>query len=252
MRFKNKQILGVKVHSTSRRRVLKFVTIACKDRYKFFIVTPNPVIIVEAQKYKELLLALNSADIAVPDGVGLKLAGDFKIIKGRQLMLDLFNLANRQKLKIFLLGSNKKTIDKSLNLVSKSYQGIMVRGSSGPKINKLAQTISKADKRLEQEALKAINNFRPGILFVAFGAPKQEIWVKNHLKELNVGGVMVVGGALDYFAGTAKVPPNFVSQIGLEWLWRLFYQPKRLKRIFNAVVVFPWLVLKERLNKYKL
>jgi len=246
MTLKKRLILDVQVHSTQAVEVLKFVGSALKSRHKFFIVTPNPEIIVEAQRNKLLLSALNSADVAVADGVGLKLAGNLKIIKGRQLMLDLFELANKQKLKIFLLGSDKKTIDKSLYLLSKYYQDVIARGIPGPKLNKQAQTISQDNKRLEQEALKAINLFRPDFLFVAFGAPKQELWVKKHFSELKVGGTMVVGGALDYFAGTAKVPPQFLAQIGLEWFWRLILQPKRIKRIFRAVVVFPFLLLVKR------
>ena len=243
MKLKNRLILGVNVHSTSTNSVLEFVSLALRNKHKFFIVTPNPEIVVEAQKNKLLLAALNSADLAVPDGVGLKLAGDLKIIKGRQLMLDLFELADEQKLRIFLLGSDKKTIDKSLAILSKSYQDVVVWGIPGPRLNKQAQTISQDNKRLEQEALKAINLFRPDFLFVAFGAPKQEIWVKKHLEKLRVGGVMVVGGALDYFAGTAKIPPRFIAQIGLEWFWRLIHEPRRIKRIFNAVIVFPLLLL---------
>jgi N-acetylglucosaminyldiphosphoundecaprenol N-acetyl-beta-D-mannosaminyltransferase len=240
----SKSILGVKTSSTNKGQVLEFVRNSLKTGHKFFIVTPNPEIVVEAQKNPLFLEALNSADVAVTDGIGLKLANSsLNTIKGRELVLDLFQLANEQKLKIFLLGSDKKTIDKSLALVSKIYPYVIARGHPGPILNKQAQTITEGNRQLEQEVLRQINSFKPDFLFVAFGAPKQELWVKKHFQNLKVGGAMVVGGSLDYFAGSAKVPPKIVAQLGLEWLWRLIREPKRIKRIFNAVVVFPWLLL---------
>ena len=153
----SKTILGVKISSTDKGQVLEFVKNSLKTKYKFFIVTPNPEIVVQACKDSMFLQALNQADLAIPDGVGLKLAQpDLKIVKGRELMLDLFVLANEQKLKLYLLGSDKKTIDKSLEILSKFYSYVVVRGVSGPRLNKTAQPVTKKDIGLEKEALKAI------------------------------------------------------------------------------------------------
>jgi len=85
------------------------------------------------------------------------------------------------------------------------------------------------------------------ILFVALGAPKQEKWIVENLKLMpSVKLVMGVGGAFDFMAGRARRAPKFLRAIGLEWLWRLFCQPRRIIRIFKAVVVFPWLVIRNR------
>ncbi len=253
MGLKQGKILGIKVDSTSEERVLERVLDFLSHNQKFLIVTPNSEIILQAQTNKKLASALNAADIAVADSVGLKVAMPrAKIVPGRKLMVRLFSLANEKKMKIFLLGASKvspKTIDKSLKRISKLYCHVIAAGHSGPDLNKTAQPISSKDKRLEQKAMDRINQFKPDLLFVAFGAPKQELWIKKHLPDLKVGGAMVVGGALDYFAQEVKLPPKWLADCGLEWLWRLVREPYRLPRIFRAVIIFPLKVLISKFTK---
>lgn len=85
-------------------------------------------------------------------------------------------------------------------------------------------------------------------MFVAFGAPKQEKWLAKWLPKLNVKGAMVVGGAIDFYAGRAKTPPNVVATFGLEWAYRLIREPWRVRRVFNAISVFPLQVFKYKLK----
>ena len=82
-------------------------------------------------------------------------------------------------------------------------------------------------------------------MFVALGAPKQEKWINENLKKMpSVKLAMVVGGAFDFIACQVPRAPKFLRFIVLEWLWRFFYQHWRIKRIFKAVIVFPWLVVR--------
>jgi N-acetylglucosaminyldiphosphoundecaprenol N-acetyl-beta-D-mannosaminyltransferase len=84
----------------------------------------------------------------------------------------------------------------------------------------------------------------PEIIFVALGHPKQEKWVNEHQNSLpSVRLFMGCGGALEFIAGTTKRAPLWMRRIGFEWLWRLAIEPKRIKRIINAVIVFPLTVL---------
>ena len=79
------------------------------------------------------------------------------------------------------------------------------------------------------------------------GAPKQEKWIAENLKKMpDVKLAIGVGGSFDFISGKVQRAPEFMRTLGFEWLWRLIIQPWRIKRIFNAVVVFPWLVLKSR------
>lgn len=239
-------ILGVEVSVTSRGEVLKFVADSLKNKSKFFITTPNPEIIVAAQKDDELMTALNSADVALPDGVGL---GINPRITGREMFESLLSTANRLQLRVYLLGATPEVNRLAIAKIKILYPRIKAKGNGDIKVNSKGYSVSERDRGVYIDIIRDINSFRPNILFVAFGAPKQEKWVYHNLKKLNIGGAMVVGGALDYFVGKAKLPPGFVSTMGLEWLWRGVREPRRIKRIFNAVVVFPLLVIKEKLWK---
>jgi N-acetylglucosaminyldiphosphoundecaprenol N-acetyl-beta-D-mannosaminyltransferase len=80
----------------------------------------------------------------------------------------------------------------------------------------------------------------PDILFVALGAPKQERWIFENLNKLeSVKLAMGVGGAFDFLSGKTKRAPLWMRKIGLEWFWRLIIEPRRVKRIIDAVIVFP-------------
>lgn len=254
MAHKHVYILGVKVHSTSIAEVLKLFLpghdekgIRAGRHRSFFIATPNPEIILAAQKDKELLKALNSADLCIADGVGLKLYG-LSVIKGRKLMIEMFKLAQNHNKRVFFLGSTPEVISKCLKTINREYPFVSAAGFSGARLNDQAMPVSGNDQKLNQESLRQINSFKPDFLFVGFGAPKQEKWIYNNLPKLNAGCVMVVGGALDYYAGIVPKVPGLFENLGLEWLWRLINDSSRLGRIINATVVFPLVVLKEKLG----
>lgn len=238
------QIMEINVNSTKLAEVLTCVEEFVSHSRKFYIVTPNPELILMAQSNKSLKDSLNAADISVPDGVGLKIANpDLKIIKGRELFLELIKLAVKKKWKVFLLGGlgDEAAIAKLKieNSMENEKWKMEIKSASGPKLSNDAKPITKEDERLEKEVINQINTFNPELLFVAFGNPKQEIWIHDNISRIKIGGAMCIGGTLRYVAGLSKLPPEFVSSIGLEWLWRLFTEPKRIGRIFRAVVVFP-------------
>ena len=116
-----------------------------------------------------------------------------------------------------------------------------------------------ADPGIAQEAGANLQKRYPGleinqnnskILFVALGMPKQEKWIHQNLKSMpSVKLAMGVGGSFDFISGRIRRAPRLIRSLGLEWAYRLFYQPWRIKRIFKAVIVFPWLVLKHGSNQ---
>lgn len=96
--------------------------------------------------------------------------------------------------------------------------------------------------------MKQFNNETIDILFVAFGAPKQEFWISEYLEKIPVKIAIGVGGAFDYISGKTPRAPLFLQNIGLEWLFRLIMQPWRIKRQLS-LLQFIWLVIKEKLSK---
>ena len=134
------------------------------------------------------------------------------------------------------LDNEAEVASQNLQLISKDLQ---IKYHKGSKLNQNAEPASEIDRKIQSDAIDMINNFKPQLLFVAFGNPKQEIWVHEHYQKLNIGGAMAVGGAFRYTAGLSSLPPKWMSDIGLEWLYRLSTEPHRIGRIWNAVIIFP-------------
>ncbi len=251
---KNAIIMDIALGSTSKQELLKGVASKLRKKEKFYIVTPNPEIILLAQNNHLLRSFLNQADFSLPDGVGLVWASRFLLgerlerIPGRVFFLELLNLANERRFKIFLLGSEKKVNQQAVDEVQKLYPNVIVKGLAGPNLDKKAKPCTLRDEKLYYDTLNQINKFKPDLLFVAFGAPKQEFFLADNLNSLNVGGAMVIGGTLDYFVGEMPLPPNWMSRWGLEWFWRLLQRPQRISRILKATVLFPLVVLKEKIK----
>lgn len=247
-------ILGVNITSISKPEVLTFIHASLKGKRRISIVTPNPEMIVESQKNTPFLMALNSADMAIADGTGLLIAERvlYKTkhlirIPGRILMEELLQEACENNWSVFFLGASNAVNNKALKLSKKRYPQMRIEGSSGMKLDKEGKPVSEIDRLNQIDTIKRINTFKPDLLFVAFGAPKQELWIKEHKNELNAGVLIGVGGALDYYTGEVSPAPSYASALGFEWLWRLYLQPKRYKRILNALVVFPFMVCKQAL-----
>lgn len=226
-------ILGVRLDSTSTSSVLNTIGGFLQSKHKFSVFTPNPEILLEASRDINFKKILNLGDINVPDGVGLKIAApSLNIIKGRQLFLELVALARKKNRKVFFVGG------KGIKNVT-----------TGPLLNKNGEPISEKDRKIEIELVEKINKFKPDLLFVGFGMPKQEKWISKWLPKLEVGGAMAVGGTFDYVFGKAILPPVWIGKAGLEWLWRALHEPKRVLRILNAVIVFPLKVLFFKLSQ---
>ncbi len=248
-------ILKVGLNSTHVEKVLAFIRDSITRRHKFIIVTPNPEIIVKAQKDIDLLNFLNRADISLPDGTGLtyawrflRLPGNLTLIKGREMLVEMLKVANKRQWRVFFLGGKEGTAKKAAEILKRSLKKVKIGFAAGPDLNLEGEPLNRRNKIIEENTKKAINRFKPELLFVGFGAPKQEKWLARNLHELNVGGAMVVGGAFDYLAGNVRMPPKWMAERGLEWLWRLLIQPSRIKRIINAVVVFPFLVFLSKMG----
>ncbi len=248
------QIFNIGLNSTSTSSVLRFLRYRMSEAKKFFIITLNPEIVSLAEKDEKYAQVLNSADLALPDGIGLKFAAKFlgqpsiTIIKGRKLFEDIIKLANKKSWRIFLLGGKTDEAEETAEKLGLSYKKVKFLALSGPILDSNADPVSEKDREIEIEIIEKINRFQPEILFVGFGAPKQEKWACKWFSRLSVGGIMVVGGTFRYISGQAKLPPEWMEEAGLEWLWRLLTEPWRFRRILTAVFIFPLRVL---LHKFK-
>jgi N-acetylglucosaminyldiphosphoundecaprenol N-acetyl-beta-D-mannosaminyltransferase len=246
-------ILGVKVLSTTTSLLLASVTEKISHNAKFAIMTPNPELVLASTKNSELKISLNSASFSVPDGVGLNYASRFlngqklTIIPGRELFLDLIKQANERGWKVFLLGGYNHEAELTAKKLAAQYSNIKIAFDQGPNLTNQGVPVTEVDTKKEKDVIDKINKFTPKFTFVAFGNPKQEIWIYKNLSNLKTGGAMSVGGTFRYIAGMSPFPPKWMVQLGLEWLFRLVTEPYRLGRIFRAVIVFPLRVLASKI-----
>lgn len=243
-------ILGVAIDSTKVSEVLSRVRSSVAQKGKLFITTPNPEIVLLASKDPKLMMALNSSDIAIPDGTGILWAGkrkkkDLTRIKGRQLVVRILEIANTKKWRVVLLGNREKSAQKAHALLEQKYPTVSFYSFEGANLNEKAEPVTKSDNELEKTTIERINKIKPEVVFVGFGAPRQEKWIYKWKSKIDASVFMVVGGTFNYLSGKTSLPPSYWPH-SLEWLWRLFTKKGHWKRVWNAVIVFPVKVLLTR------
>lgn len=228
------QILGVKIDNVDFTEAMKKIESLLLDKQQCYVVTPNPEFLVRAQKDKQYKKILNQADLAVPDGIGLLYAARFlrsplkQKVAGVALMDKICQRAAQKKWQVFLHGGlpEPQLALITAKVLRKKYPGLKI------------DLLGKGDQQT------------PTVLFVALGSPKQEKWIAHYLPKLSQIDLAIgVGGSFDFLSGRIKRAPAIIQNAGLEWLWRFTRQPWRIKRIYKATIVFPWLVIKEKFKK---
>lgn len=225
---------------------------------KHYIVTPNPEILVMAQKDMELKKIIDEADLAIPDGQGLKLSGDIVCNSpGVDVLEALVKLSADLGATVGFLGGEVGVAEKTAERLQKKYKNLkIVFAESGGRINLDGQSLISTRQSNSPSAQTSTGlrpDFAPSripsmdILFVAFGPPKQEKWIYKNLDKLPVKVVMGVGGSFDYISGQIPRAPVSIRKLGFEWLFRLMVQPWRIKRQL-ALFEYIWLLTKAKLK----
>ncbi|MFA6426849.1 MAG: WecB/TagA/CpsF family glycosyltransferase [Candidatus Magasanikbacteria bacterium] len=239
------KILDVRIDILDKSKALQKVAEFLESNKQYKIFTPNPEMLVDAQKDREFKDILNSSDLNICDGRGIQLVSREKIerIPGVDFMLDICKLAEQKKYSVYFLGSDSSEVISNLKLVIQNkFPNLKIAGLHRGHKLLVANYQLKYDKEKNDELIAEITMAQPDILFIAFGHVKQERWIHENLKDLpSVKIAMGVGGAFDYTAGMKKRAPAWMRKIGLEWLFRLLYEPKRIGRIIKATLFFLFL-----------
>lgn len=215
-------ILGVKIDDVNMAEALVIVEKWIWNPGKHYIVTPNPEMIIAAQKDPAFKKILNNADLSIPDGSGLKLSGKIKnILAGTDFMEELVKLVSEKGFTTGFLGGRDGVAKKCSECLLQKYPKLEVSFASGDTNAKIPPC---------------------DLLFVALGHIKQEKWIALNLNKIPVHVAMGVGGAFDYLSGNVLRAPKRVRGLGLEWLFRLIVQPWRIKRQL-ALLKYLWLLL---------
>lgn len=274
---KQGSIFGIKISSTSKEQVLNFVNSCLDKKEKFYIVTPNPEIILKAKNDWLLKKSIMRSDLSLPDGIGVAqavkflnlpnydnnllrpfglvwqgfyvglmtiidknyLTSELEIIKGRELFLEIIKIADDKGLRVCFVGGEGDEAELTKQKLILQYKNLKIQAYKTPKYGRNGQPFSVEDRRIHKSLLGKIKMFEPDFIFVGMTTPKQEKWIYRNFFRLNAVGAMAIGGTYNYISGSLPVPPKWMEKIGLEWVWRLITEPKRWKRVFMAFPVFP-------------
>src|SRR3989339_1030636 len=225
--LKTQKILGVKITISILYDIYQYISYSIYNKHKVSIFTPNPEIITQANHVENYQKILNQGDINIPDGRGVFWAGKIlglnikKTIPGIDFMQNLCAMAEKNGWSIFLLGGRNGVAVKTRDILSKKY----------PQLNILGFYEGSAEEKSDQDTVELVKKqcgkHWVDIIFVAYGAPKQEYWIDRNLSRLPVSVAMGVGGAFNYISGKVSRAPKWVRNLGFEWLYRLCKEPWR-------------------------
>ncbi|KKR87110.1 MAG: N-acetylglucosaminyldiphosphoundecaprenol N-acetyl-beta-D-mannosaminyltransferase [Candidatus Curtissbacteria bacterium GW2011_GWA1_41_11] len=214
---------------------------------KHYIVTPNPEFVMAAQKDPGFKDIINKADLAIPDGIGLRLRGDLEsTISGVDLMERLVELSSDLGATVGFLGGEEGVAKRCAECLQKKYPGLKISfAEDGGKIDDEGNWVGIKKPVWEPNRHPNLNPTSlpdTDILFVAFGQVKQEKWIYKNLPKIPVKIAMGVGGAFDEISGKVPRIPSILHKMGLKWLFRLILEPWRIKRQL-ALVRYVWKIL---------
>ena len=226
-------ILGITVDTYSMHETVEQIRQAVERQIQIRVVTANPEMIDASERSESLKQLVNSADIVTPDGIGVVWAAGrlgtpgLERVTGIDLAQALFPIAHGGKWRIFFLGGKPGVAEQAANQVVLKNPGITWDAMHG-----------YFSLEEEPEVLDKIRHFKPDVLFVGLGAPRQEYWLEEHpgLAFVSVG----VGGSFDALAGIVIRAPKRLQELHVEWLYRLWKEPWRWKR----QIVLPRFVIK--------
>ena len=222
-------IAGINIDNITMEQAVERVYDFITSGQNHSIYTPNAEIMMEGITSKELKEILNTSDMLVADGAGVVLASKIlgtsvgEKVSGFDLAKNLLVASSKRPIMFFLFGGKPGIPERAHANIICDYPGAEIVGTRNG-------YFSQED---ESEIINQINNSGAHVLFVCLGAPKQEQWIHRHKEQLKVKVCMGLGGTIDILAENVKLAPDFFRNNGLEWLYRLYKEPRRFKRMLR-------------------
>ena len=230
-------LFGVPFHNVTFEEAIQWTVDRVRSGKPGYIATANLDFIVQAQTDVGFRNVLREADLVIADGFPpVKFAPFFgPPLKGRVTGSDITPMlaarAEKEGISIYGLGAAEGVAAKAMDVLKKRHPDLKVAGAWSPPYAPL-------DKMDHAEILRRLAEAEPGILFTAFGAPKQDKFNRMHVKTWNVPVAIGIGGTLDFIAGVQHRAPVWTQKIHCEWLWRWGTDPKRLTKRYVSNIVF--------------
>jgi N-acetylglucosaminyldiphosphoundecaprenol N-acetyl-beta-D-mannosaminyltransferase len=242
MKVERENILGVGINPIRMQDAVDtFTSWINQGRSAYVCVTPAHSI-MDAYHDPSFRRILNSSGLTTPDGMSvvwiLRIRGykNIERVHGSGLMLNTCQFGLPRNWRHFFYGGRVGVAEELINHLVDTYPDLKIAGTYTPPFRELTTE--------EDEAIiKTINNSEADIVWVGLSSPKQERWMIEHLSKIHAPVMIGVGAAFDFVSGNKPRAPRWMQQIGLEWLFRLASEPKRLWPRYRQYPLFAWLVL---------
>jgi N-acetylglucosaminyldiphosphoundecaprenol N-acetyl-beta-D-mannosaminyltransferase len=251
---KKVNILGVGISAIDMDDALAQISYWIERRERHYVSVCNVHTVMECQRDTHMLQAVNGAGLATPDGMPLVWLGRAKSkrpvqrVYGPDLMFALCKLSAQNGHRHYFYGGGQGTPQLLAQRLTARFPTLQVVGAYSPPFRPLT-----AEE--DAEIVDRINAVHPDVIWVGLGTPKQDLWMADHRDRLNAPVLIAVGAAFDFHAGRKKQAPHWMQRSGLEWLFRLLSEPRRLwKRylVYNPLFVALVLLQAVGLRNYTL
>lgn len=191
-----------------------------------YVTITNPHSVILCHRDEQMREATAGAGLTLPDGIGIIMAANLlgyksNRVTGPTLMLKLCDWGRKYGYRHFFYGGADSVAEKLAENLSEKYPGLEVAGTYSPPFRLITEQEDK-------DIVDMINSSNTDIVWIGLGAPKQEKWMAEHLGHINATAMVGVGAAFDFHSGNVKWAPNWVRQVGLEWLYRTISEPRRI------------------------
>ena len=226
-----KDILGVRFDDVSRQEAAQLGAAMLEQDQFHYVVTPNPEFILAAEKDADFRQVLNSADLVIPDGIGVVYSAKIlgtplkERVPGIEFAADMLAQLDQMGGRLYLLGAKPGVAQEAGRRILERHPNIVLCGSHDGYFKD------------EEAVLLEVAAARPDLLFVCLGAPKQEKWMARWGRHTGARLAIGLGGALDVFAGNVERAPESWRKLGLEWAYRLKKEPQRAGRMAKLPLV---------------
>jgi N-acetylglucosaminyldiphosphoundecaprenol N-acetyl-beta-D-mannosaminyltransferase len=245
-------MLGVQVDALTIPQLNSLIAEAVQNQQKWIIANHNLHSLYLYHHDTKMKDFYRKADYVHIDGMALVIMGKFLGLalerKHRVTYADwvwpLIQEAANQGWRVFYLGSKPGVATQGVKILQNKFPGLEMKANHG-------YFDSSPNSPANQTILAEINAYKPNVLMVGMSMPRQEYWILDNLDNIQTNAILTSGACIDYVAGVIPTPPRWMGKVGLEWLYRLFSEPKRL---WKRYLVEPWflvkLLLKAKFDQY--
>lgn len=238
-------IAGTPIHNLSEDETVAAIDSLIADGEPHYMIVVNAAKVVAASRNERLWRVIVNADLVTADGMSVVWASRLlrQPVKGRVTGIDLFERlvahAALRGFSVYFLGASEESVQGVVARFTKEHAGLRVAGYRNGYFEELES----------ERVVEEIKQSRADLLFVAMGSPAQEFWIADNLKRTGVRFALGVGGSFDHLSGLARRAPRWMQRAGLEWLYRLLREPRRLwRRYLVGNSLFIWLVIKQAIK----